>query len=359
MENNPIREMIAAFAAGCMDKDNFIQFKDYLLNDGDLPREELGELQNIVSMIPVILDLETPDPLLKDNVAKKLIEMKDEIKTKILEDRKKTFATKMTTTSFTTKLSKLNQTFPLEPDTNQTGGKNYPDTFHSTKKIDVPTEITQSVAQELRKTAMKNDQPQSLFAPGIQQKQENFQSGNGGGNSGLIGWIALFVAIILLGVIGFFTYKSVSSLNKRVDELESKITSLRSELVTSSTFVNTYTSIIEFFNYSDVTVINLTNTTPEEKGSAKLFLAFSEKEGLLQFKNVKPLQPNQGYQLWLVSKNQSYSMGVFASSGNEYLRITDFPYIPKEQIQMFKVTIESNTGSPTPSVQNYLEGVLR
>jgi hypothetical protein len=357
MDNNPIREMIAAFTAGCMDKENYIQFRDYLLNKGELPREELGELQNIISMIPVILDLETPDPALKDSVAKKLIEMKDEIKTKIIEDRKKTFVTKINATSFTTKLSKLNQTFPFEPEAQEQVANNYPDTFHSTKKIDVPTEITQSVAQELRKTAMKNDQPQSLFAPGLQQKQENSQPGSGG--SGLIGWIALMIAIVLFGVVGFFTYKSVSSLNKRVEELEGKITSLRGELATSSNFVNTYTSIIEFFNYSDVTVINLTSTIPEEKGSAKLFLAFSEKEGLIQFKNVKPLQPNQGYQLWLVSKDQSYSMGVFTTNGSEYLRITDFPYIPKEQIQMFKITLESNTGSPTPSAQNYLEGMLK
>jgi len=80
MTNNPIHEMIAAFAAGCMDNENFIQFKDYFKEGGELPKGELGELQNIVSMIPIILDLETPDPALKDKVAKRLIELKDEIK---------------------------------------------------------------------------------------------------------------------------------------------------------------------------------------------------------------------------------------------------------------------------------------
>src|ERR1035437_366337 len=94
MADKAIHEMISAFAAGCMDKANFVQFKDYINEGGELPDRELGELQNIISMIPVILDLEIPDPAIKDMVAKKLIGMKDEIKTKIIAE--KTRATSQT-----------------------------------------------------------------------------------------------------------------------------------------------------------------------------------------------------------------------------------------------------------------------
>jgi len=71
---------------------------------------------------------------------------------------------------------------------------------------------------------------------------------------------------------------------------------------------------------------------------------------------VKPLQPNQGYQLWAVSKGVAYSMGVYTPSSNEYIHISSFPFIPKENIEMLTITIESNSGSPTPSVQSYLVG---
>jgi len=53
MADKAIHEMISAFAAGCMDKANFVQFKDYINEGGELPDRELGELQNIISMIPV------------------------------------------------------------------------------------------------------------------------------------------------------------------------------------------------------------------------------------------------------------------------------------------------------------------
>jgi hypothetical protein len=361
MANNPIQEMIAAFAVGCMDKENFIQFKDYLKEEGELPKGELGELQNIVSMIPIILELETPDPSLKDNVAKRLINMKDEIKTKIREDRKKTFATTVTKSStFVISKTKANKITAPHAEPELQGEHKFPDTFHSTAKIELPNEFTKSVAHELRSSKIESEQPQSLFAPGVSSRSTGTPSQtNEKFSNGLIGWVSLMLSIILFCIVGYFTYNSVSSLNKKVDELESKITSLRGELASSTNFVNNYISVIEFFNYKDVTVVNLNSTAAGDKATARVFLAYEEKEGLVQFKNVKPLQPNQGYQLWLISKGQAYSMGVYVPNGSEYLRITSFPFIPKELIQEIRVTIESNTGSPTPSVQNYLSGSMK
>ena len=359
MPNNPIHEMIAAFAAGCMDKANFVQFKDYLNEGGELPKGELGELQNIVSMIPIILDLETPDPSLKDNVAKKLIGMKDEIKTRIREERGKTFATRMTTsTAFHDLEPQTDSSEVSTKEVKKKATKQYPDTFHSTEKQEIPKEVTKNIAADLKKTEHIQDQPQSIFAPQTRttERPEIRPPLPEKASSGLVGWIALILTIILFGIIGYFTYSSVESLNKKVDELESKLTSLRSELATSTAFMNKYISLIEFFNYKDVKIVNL--TTPNENASARVFLAFNEKEGLVEFKNVKALQPNQGYQLWLITKNQAYSMGVYIPNGNEYMRITDFPFIPQEQILSLKITIESNTGSPTPSVQSYLEGIF-
>ncbi len=357
MPNNPIHEMIAAFAAGCMDKENFVQFRDYILEGGELPPGELGELQNIVAMIPVILELETPDPSLKDKVAKKLIGMKDEIKTKIREERKKTFGTRAT------KSTAFSEALHEDTADSFTGIKNktashYPDTFHSTAKHEIPKEVTKNITAAMKRTDQLNNQPQSLFAPKTQATdlQEIKPPVPDKGSSSFVGWIALLLTIILFGIVGYFTYSSVTALNKKVDELETKLISLRSELAASTAFVNKYVSLIEFFNYKDVTIVNLSSTDPNEKATARVYLAFNEKEGIIEFKDIKALQPNQGYQLWLVGRSQSYSMGVYVPNGNEYMRITAFPFIPQEQIQSLKVTIESNTGSPTPSVQSYLEG---
>ena len=76
-EDQAVFEMMAAFAVGCMDKENYVQVKEFLDEGGELPERQLGELQNIVAMIPIILELEKPAPEIKDLVAKKLISMKD------------------------------------------------------------------------------------------------------------------------------------------------------------------------------------------------------------------------------------------------------------------------------------------
>lgn len=351
MANNPLQEMMAAFAVGCMDKENFEQFKDYMQSGGELPNEEMGELQNIVAMIPVILDLENPDPALKDNVAKKLIEMKDEIKSRIREERKKTFATKTTRTiGFASKkTSKVTLSDEAKPE-----DEHYPDTFHTTEKINVPAEVTKNVTNDLRSTKLDEDQPQSLFAHQQLTQQEIKPAPIDRNNVSLIGWIALLVAIFLAGALGYLFYSSVTTINNKVEILESKISSLRGEIATSTNFVNNYIAVLEFFNYRDVEVVNLTSQNPADKAMARVFLAFNEKEGLIQFKNTTPLQQNQGYQLWIESKGQSYSMGVYQPAGDDYIRITEFPFIPREQIQQFKITVESQSGSPTPSIQKYL-----
>lgn len=360
MHENPIYEMMAAFAVGCMDKENFIQFKEYLLDEGELPRKELGELQTIVSMIPIILDLEVPDPSIKDNVAKRLIGMQDEIKTKIREEKQKTYATRGTKSAdFPPTNPRLSNVTPLPDTTENKSTEQFTNNFRSTAKIEVSQEDEKIFSNELRRTNKDlQNQPQSLF-PRPTQSEEMPDQKQPDTSKTAIGLIVLLMTIILLTVTGIFTYDSISTLDEKVGQLETKLGSLRNELATSTNFVNRYNSLIEFLNYKDLTLVNLYGTDPGDYASAKVLLAFEEREGLIQFKNVKHLQPSQGYQLWLVSRGQSYSLGVFSPNGDEYLRITYLPLIPKEQIDMIKVTIESISGSPTPSVESYLQGTLR
>lgn len=70
MAANAIHEMISAYAAGCMDKKNFKTFREYMYEGGELPVGELGELQNVISLLPVILELENLIPLLKTRLLK-------------------------------------------------------------------------------------------------------------------------------------------------------------------------------------------------------------------------------------------------------------------------------------------------
>lgn len=385
MADRMIHEMIAAFAAGCMDKENFVQFKDYMTQGGALPGEELGELQNIISMIPVILELENPDTAIKDMVAKKLIGMKDEIKTKIIEEKKRTSATfvrrETAKTSAFTKAGEPTVNLPsynaltserkkeiASTQAPQFAKEEFAAKESSTKNQRWTKEKTktEAPAEEPKRIEVltPQEQPKSLFAQ--QQQGQVGPVPQEKVSSRLVGMIAIPLVIILFTIVGYYSYISLESLRRQIDDLKNEITSLRSQQSTANNFISNYASLIEFFNYKDIQVINLARMASEskaadqaglnenEKASAQLLLSFSQKEGLIQFKNVKQLSPNQGYQIWMISKGQSYSLGVYQPGGSEYLRISSFPFLPKEKIESFSVTIEPNNGSDSPSANIYL-----
>lgn len=359
-----LSEMIAAFAAGCMDKQNYMQFKDYIDEGGYLPKGELGELQNIISMITVILELERPDPSIKDLVAKKLIGMKEEIKTKIIEEKKKTTAAttrlrkstlssaKNKTISFIDRKTPPPQSYQVRNDDAQIPippGKTLtpmsapkgPTTdrkkIESSEKISMPNSIT--------------GPPQLIAHPRVEE-QKPIPPENA--SSGIMGVVALLLSIVLFSILSYFTFTSIKTLNGTVDDLSMQVNLLKNQLSTANNFISNYTSLIEFFNYKDIIVTGLSSLDPAEKGSAQILLSFSQKEGLIQFKEAKPLQLNKAYQVWAQSKGQSYSLGVYQPNGSEYLKINSFPFIPKEKIESYFVTIESKEGSPTPSTVIYL-----
>ena len=79
MEETNHKNMIHAFTAGCLEKDELKQVKNEMESD-ETSAVEIGELQNVISLLPAILELEHPRPGLKDKIAKRLQKYSDEIK---------------------------------------------------------------------------------------------------------------------------------------------------------------------------------------------------------------------------------------------------------------------------------------
>src|ERR1017187_10859161 len=78
MEN--INDLIYAYSLGCLDNEELQLFREHFDSGEELNNQKLGEFQNLASLLPTLLTIEIPDPQLKDNVAKKLYRLKDEIK---------------------------------------------------------------------------------------------------------------------------------------------------------------------------------------------------------------------------------------------------------------------------------------
>jgi len=81
--------MLQAKALGCLDVEDNKKLQEFIDKGYVFPWDELGNYQNVASLIPLALELEQPDVELKDRVALKLIKLSEQLRIKkILEEDK-------------------------------------------------------------------------------------------------------------------------------------------------------------------------------------------------------------------------------------------------------------------------------
>jgi len=335
MADDAVKEMISAFALGCMDKSNFKQFRDYFEHNGKLPKGELGDLQNIIALIPTILDIDLPDPDVKNELGKRLIQIQKDMKEGIIENRRET---RIKGTANFVQRDSSTKIFDV-----------------SEKRIQAPNNIPveDSPKQKTLKTLPKKENITRLNTTQPQQKASNRLS---------IVFIWAFLVFIIVALVVFYNSFSnaVDILNSSNLDLANKISKLRTDLVRTEDFVNQNIEFIEFFNNPNIELVNLKGINPNSKESGKLFVSLGSGEGLLQLQNMPHLEAEMSFQLWLVSKAGTFSLGAFEiRPDKKYIKFSQIPYVIREDIEMFRITKESKGGSIAPTSETILFGALQ
>ena len=89
IDEHKIIGMLQAKALGCLDAEENKELQNFVDAGHVFPWDELGSYQNAVSLLPLALQLDLPDPELKDRVALKLIKLSEQLRiNKILEEDK-------------------------------------------------------------------------------------------------------------------------------------------------------------------------------------------------------------------------------------------------------------------------------
>ena len=83
MDKDTAAERIQAKALGSLDNNEHKELNEFLNMGGVFPWKEFGELQNLCSLLPIILEIEVPDTVLKDKVAKRIYDAIAEQKEKM------------------------------------------------------------------------------------------------------------------------------------------------------------------------------------------------------------------------------------------------------------------------------------
>lgn len=331
MANNPLMEMISASATGCMDKENYIQFKEYMQSGGEMPNGELGEMQNVISLIPTILEQEEPNPEIREEIGNRLLKVQKKIRSKSIEDRR--------------------QTRIKKPE------KEFIQRAAHTKTFDIDDKRKRTQPH----TSFK-DAP--LFSKAVHTLVGDYDSDDQGYErnwkiNSILLWAFSIILLIFVVVSIIISNNKTDDLQDQLNSLNSELAALETELANSNEFINDYLEFIEFFNNPNINIITLSGSAVNPNSSGRLMISFDAGEGLLQMKNMPRLESEETYQLWLVSNNQSYSLGTFeVRPGEKYMKISQIPYIPKEEIDLFRITNEMRDGVEIPRGQTYLFGTI-
>lgn len=325
MADKAIHEMISAFASGCMDKKNHIQFRDYVLREGDMPAGELGEFLNIMSLIPSILEIEKPDKEVKERVAKKLLSYQDEIQEKIKKQRTKTFT---------------KEEFPDPKNKN----------VHSLNELD-PKDVKELTNDELVKfntlvsevdddpATNNNVEPQPQIA--MERIAPVKQPEPVGKINSKLPWIILTVMIILFAVIFYILSNINSNLENDISTLKNQVLKLQDKVDNANIFISENRTLIEFLNNRDLVIIDLLGSDLAPDAAGKFIMSFFDREGLISFNNLPALESGMVYSLWLVSRGQSYLLGSYGQQREtKYFSVKDIPPIPLSDIDLIRVTAE-------------------
>ena len=320
-KDNDLNEMIAAYAVGCMDKENHSYFKKHKLSGGYLPKGKLGQLQTAISLLPVTLKKTEPPEELKDSLGYKLLSIHKSILDGTLPDRRKT--------------PKRNE--PAE----------------DTQPIQMPTMAERTEKEsplEYSPLDKENELPLEFEQEEIEKPKSSFSK---------LFWFFNF--ILLAGLI-YFSYlisDETFQLNNKVGSMKHQLAKIDSETSTARIFISKYMEFINFFNNPNIKIIHLIGGKGSPNSSGRLFVSFDAGEGLLDVNKLPVLEKDKLYSLWMFNNNVEIPLYSFRiNQGQRYIKIPRIPYTTTDKVILFRITKEEKSDIKKPLGKTYLFGAL-
>lgn len=325
MEN--INDLIYAYSLGCLDKEELEKLKSLNNDEKELNFKELGEFQNLVSLLPSTLTLETPDPQLKDNVAKKLYRLKDEIKAQRQKNKP---------------ISDIQETQEIpEPDSTLKEPELQPaenSVFHDNQIDD--NDAQKFVEGTLDLVSNRNISSSISTIPVNRKNNLNI-------------WAVILIFILIAGFIIAYLEFSLATkhLYNEVDKLKKEIGDLNIKLIGNQ-------EIQEMLQSPEVQVINLKGTDFSPNSFGKLIIGSDRGTGYVQFSQMPAISEDKLFQLWAGISGEYIKLKAFPASDTMGFYSFKIQNLPKGDEINFWVSEESSTGSITPGSKIYLRGIF-
>jgi cell division protein FtsL len=303
-----LNDLIYAYSLGCLDPEEQHEVINCLNNGEEFNLKELGEYQNLVSLLPLTLTIEIPDPQLKENVARKLYSLKDDIRAK----REKS------------------QSSPENQDT----------------KVKVNEFNDDADIQDDRQVGLEfeDDSPKALYHfPPVSHKNKY--------NLKFI-WALIFFILIATIILSYYYISSeTKNLNTKVETLKKEVNQLNNQLSSSQELQAILLS-------PNIQIINLKGTSLNPAGFGKLFIDSAKETMYLQISQMSTISEDSSLQLWVSISGKFSNLGNLSTPDNKGFYSFKMPDLGKNKEISFLITEGSISESTTPGNQVYLIGTL-
>ena len=408
---NQYYDLLHAYALGCLDPKDLNILNEFLDTGEEFFWEELGEYQNLAALLPSILNIETPGMELKDKVARKLYNLRNEKRTKAVEDKiRKTIEKEKTDVPDLSKLNaarkeeRLSSLFSrtrIQMKEMESGQDNYKQLSEIDNNEEASNQIrenefepvitrekipiieekslheidnqsqqketiegsftdefseidTGGITEEEIKIKPEPKEKKSYNLHGIDLKPEPYpvQSEKSKKASG-----GVIVAIVLFLIVAAGLFYFYSKITSDVNAYKSGIEKLDSQLKDLSSKLTDNQEIQKILQSKNVKIVNLSGTDISRESYGKLIISFDTDKGYLQFSNMPQLPENNVFQLWVIINKKFVSLGMVEQTNKNFYSFT-LPELTNTGKTVFLVSKEPSAGSLKPSKDIYLTGTL-
>ena len=389
-DKNDYYEFLYAYSLGCLDKDDLINLKNFLDSNEDYYWQELGEFQNLSSLLPSILPIEKPDPEVKDKVARKLYRIRNEIKTKRDKLKKEQKAPEPIAEKPIE--PKKEEILPVEkPEHNVedfeivTSKETVPENLISTdnKKEESNIQIeekSERAARNLEKkpevirnkgtdtttkrnavdsvVKEKSRPPKAIDKTNVQrqgrirqiEKEEKTRS-----RRSFLVIISFLTVLMLVLILGYMYFKFSSNTKK----YEARINSLNQDVATLNERFSQNKDFLALLSSRSLKTVNLSATEIANNASGRLFISLDTNHGYIQVSNLPGLQNDEIYQLWIYIYDNYLSLAKFKPADKLAIFPFDTPQLSENREVNFILTEEPSNGSLQPGKKIYLTGSFK
>jgi len=401
---------ICSFALGCLDRNEYFEILEKMQDKLHFPFQELGEFQNLVALLPTILNIETPKPEVKDKVARRLYRIKD-IKRPERKFTKEIVSSDINQQNITQKESQLKENFfelgSLKDKEStfeeikefERQGNNVPskekefqpvksftkkieeNEIPPSKKIDMnppPTSKEEIEKQEISKEKLlteKELEEKSISEEqkvnceiqlgNIEQKLLNIERKLVVMSTEMIGkktskfsfgqaFILFILFLLVVGGLFYFQNQKIENVNK---QLTQQFNFMKDDV---NNIINTNKDVYEVLLSQNLKIAFLNSSQNNSSIYGKIFINPASRNGVIQLANLKRLENSKIYRFWIRRNNEWIKNNEFFPIRSvQYFSIYDLPEATNQSQLTFLLTEEeTNVSSNKPEGNPVLQGVL-